>query len=278
LKGLRHEVQPFFCVQSHLGLYLVCMQLEFKGVTFRASGDAEVDLSIAMGDGHGSRAWYVDFMQLQVVRANGFLGSVAEGGAVNFRDVQFNPHGNGTHTECLGHISPEAHSVNRLIFPVLMPCIIVSVFPEARNGDAVITASELDQSTSEHWNVDSELPPAIIIRTLPNATSKRGRNWSNTNPPYFDRESMDWLVERRVDHLLVDLPSVDREVDGGALEAHHAFWTYPESPRHQATITELVYAPDSLPDGRHLLNLQTAAFDMDATPSRPVVIPCLQTE
>ncbi len=254
------------------------MQLEFKGVTFRASGDAEVDLSIAMGDGHGSRAWYVDFMQLQVVRANGFLGSVAEGGAVNFRDVQFNPHGNGTHTECLGHISPEAHSVNRLIFPVLMPCIVVSVFPEARNGDAVITASELDQSTSEHWNVDSELPPAIIIRTLPNATSKRGRNWSNSNPPYFDRESMDWLVERRVDHLLVDLPSVDREVDGGALEAHHAFWTYPESPRHQATITELVYVPDSLPDGRHLLNLQTAAFDLDATPSRPVVIPCLQTE
>ena len=90
------------------------MELEFQGVAFQASGGANEDLSITMGDGHGSRAWYVDFMKLQVVRANGFLGSVAEGGAVNFRDVQFNPHGNGTHTECLGHISPEAHSVNEL--------------------------------------------------------------------------------------------------------------------------------------------------------------------
>ena len=87
---------------------------------------------------------------------------------------------------------------------------------------------------------------------------------------------MTWLVERKVDHLMVDLPSVDREVDGGALAAHHAFWTYPNSPRHQSTITELIFVPETLQDGRHLLNLQTAAFDMDATPSRPVVIPCNQ--
>ena len=88
---------------------------------FQASEAVNEDLSITMGEGRGSRAWYVDFMKLMVVRANGFLGSVAEGGAVNFRDVQFNPHGNGTHTECVGHISPEAHSVNELTFPV--PCL-----------------------------------------------------------------------------------------------------------------------------------------------------------
>ena len=162
------------------------MEMEFQGVAFKASGAANEDLSITMGDGHGSRAWYVDFMKLQVVRANGFLGSVAEGGAVNFRDVQFNPHGNGTHTECLGHISPEAHSVNELTFPVLMPCLVVSVFPEARDGDQVITERELALSISQHWNVQSTLPPAIIVRTLPNDKSKVGRNWSNTNPPYFD--------------------------------------------------------------------------------------------
>jgi len=252
------------------------MEMEFQGVAFKANGAANEDLSITMGDGRGSRAWYVDFMKLQVVRANGFLGSVSEGGAVNFRDVQFNPHGNGTHTECLGHISPEAHSVNELTFPVLMPCLVVSVFPEARDGDQVITERELALSISQHWNVQSALPPAIIVRTLPNDKSKVGRNWSNTNPPYFDAEAMTWLVERKVDHLMVDLPSVDREVDGGALAAHHAFWTYPDSPRHQSTITELIFVPETLQDGRHLLNLQTAAFDMDATPSRPVVIPCNQ--
>jgi len=256
------------------------MELElegaFQGIAFKASGAPAEDLSIAMGDGHGSRAWYVDFMKLQVVRANGFLGSVAEGGSVNFRDVFFNPHGNGTHTECLGHISPEAHSIRNISFPVFMPCLLVSVFPEARNGDQVVTARELALSISEHWKVQGDLPPALIVRTLPNAETKVGRNWSNTNPPYFDEDAMDWLVERNVNHLLVDLPSVDREVDGGILAAHHAFWTYPATPRYQATITELIFVPDSLQDGRHLLNLQTAAFDMDATPSRPVVIPCNQ--
>ena len=97
-----------------------------------------------------------------------------------------------------------------------MPRLVVSVFPEARDGDQVITERELALSISQHWSVQSTLPPAIIIRTLPNDKSKVGRNWSNTNPPYFDAEAMTWLVERNVDHLLVDLPSVDREVDGGA--------------------------------------------------------------
>lgn len=266
----------FFVQQRPLSLYLVSMELDFQGISFATNGSAHEDLSITMGEGHGSRAWYVDFIRLEVVRANGFLGSVAEGGAVNFRDVKFNPHGNGTHTECLGHISPEAHSVNELTIPILMPCLVVSVFPEARNGDQVITERELAISASQHWNTQTNLPPAVVIRTLPNSASKLGRNWSNTNPPYFEVEAMRWLVERNVDHLLVDLPSVDREVDGGSLAAHHAFWTYPDNPRRQSTITELVFAPESLPDGRHILNLQTAAFDMDATPSRPVVIPCNQ--
>lgn len=252
------------------------MELSFEGVLFSSNEEKPVDLSIKMGDSHGSRAWYVDFMKISVVRSNDFLGSVAEGGAVNFRDVFFNPHGNGTHTECLGHISPEAHSVNEIRFPVLLPSLVVSVFPESRQGDEVITAQELAQSISEHWAEGINLPPALVVRTLPNSNSKVGRNWSNTNPPYFEPDSMTWLVERGVEHLLVDLPSVDREVDGGALAAHHAFWTYPDNPRHQATITELLFVPDSLHDGKHILNLQTAAFDMDATPSRPVIIPCKQ--
>ena len=158
---------------------------------------------------------------------------------MNFRDVQFNPHGNGTHTECLGHISPEAHSVNELTFPC--SCRVRGQRVPEADGDQVITERELALSISQHWNVQSTLPPALVVRTLPNEKSKVGRNWSNTNPPYFDAEAMTWLVEREVNHLLVDLPSVDREVDGGALAAHHAFWTYPDNPRHQSTITELIF-------------------------------------
>jgi hypothetical protein len=74
-------------------------------------------------------------------------------------------------------------------------------------------------------------------------------------------------------HLLLDLPSVDREEDGGRLAAHKAFWGLPEDPRPRATITELIYAPPEVADGTYLLNIQLAAFENDASPSRPILFP-----
>ena len=106
------------------------LNIEFGGEVFEASGESPVDLSIPIREKGGASAWYVDDMKVEVVRSNGFLGSVAEGGAVNFRNVTFNPHGNGTHTECLGHISPEAHSVNEVLIPAIMPCLLITVTPE----------------------------------------------------------------------------------------------------------------------------------------------------
>ena len=105
------------------------LNIEFGGKLFTASGEPEVDISIPIAEQGGASAWYVDNMKVDVVRSNGFLGSVAEGGGVNFRNVTFNPHGNGTHTECLGHISPEAHSVEAVAIPSVLPCLLVSIKP-----------------------------------------------------------------------------------------------------------------------------------------------------
>jgi hypothetical protein len=79
------------------------------------------------------------------------------------------------------------------------------------------------------------------------------------------------MVESGIRHLLLDLPSVDREEDGGQLLAHKAFWQYPHNTRTDATITEMVYVPNELRDGLYLLNLQTISLDLDASPSKPVV-------
>jgi hypothetical protein len=76
------------------------------------------------------------------------------------------------------------------------------------------------------------------------------------------------LVDHGINHLLIDLPSIDPEVDGGALAAHRALWA--EGGDHR-TITELIRVPEALPDGLYLLNLQVAPFENDAAPSRPVV-------
>jgi hypothetical protein len=71
--------------------------------------------------------------------------------------------------------------------------------------------------------------------------------------------------------LLIDLPSVDKEKDEGRLLAHRAFWDMDGTPRLDATITELIFVDNSIPDGTYLLDIQTAPFENDATPSRPVL-------
>ncbi|MDA9756046.1 cyclase family protein [Flavobacteriales bacterium] len=243
---------------------------ERQGNECEADLTKPVDLSLVLaGNGKPNpSAWYVAHPSMQPVRGDGFVGAVAEGGSVNFRDVTFNPHGHGTHTECLGHITPDVHPVDPLFRnqQAHVPCQLITVQPEKRDDDFVIDAACLAA-------INGPLPRALVVRTLPNGKDKATRSWSNTNPPYFTVDFMDALVRQGVEHLLVDLPSVDREVDGGRLAAHHAFWGLPDNPRPHCTITELVYAPQSVSDGLYLLHLGVAPMDNDAAISRPVLYP-----
>jgi len=150
---------------------------------------------------------------------------------------------------------------------------------------------------------------AVCLRTSPNAVSKRTTRWSGTNPVYVTGEAA--LACRRLvapaaawdgasdddaspGHLLVDLPSVDREDDGGALIAHRTFFGVDAAGGASAlaagvvrageaaggaagdhmprrTITELCYFPDRLSDGLYALSLQCAPVELDAAPSRPIM-------
>ena len=118
---------------------------------------------------------------------------------------------------------------------------------------------------------DRAMPEALVLRTLPNDAAKRQRHYSGTNPTYIEPALAEWLVEYNVQHFLLDLPSVDREEDAGQLLAHHAFWQYPAQPRREATITELIFVPDEVPDGLYLLNIQITSLELDASPSKPVL-------
>ena len=245
---------------------------EWRGNEFEADLTNPFDLSLVLaGNGRPNpSAWYVDSPSMKPVQGDGFVGAVAEGGSVNFRNVAFNPHGHGTHTECLGHITPDVLPVDPLFRnqTAHVPCQLLTVRPEARDGDLVIDAECLKA-------IGGPLPKALVVRTLPNDEEKTTRSWSNTNPPYFTVDFMDALVRQGVKHLLVDLPSVDREVDGGRLEAHHAFWGLPDNPRRDCSITELVYVPEGVSDGFYLLHLGVAPMDNDAAISRPVLYPAV---
>lgn len=227
-----------------------------------------LDISIGLSNTEENpRAWYVGVPTFEPVRTEHYIGSVAEGGSINFRDITFNPHGHGTHTECLGHITEHVYSINQQLNEYFFEAQLISVDPKRRaNGKDVDRVITLEQIMA--LPITKE---ALVLRTLPNTMEKRSLNYAATNPPYLEKEIATYLIEKGVKHLLLDLPSVDREEDDGRLAFHHVFWEVPENPNYERTITELIFVDASIEDGMYILNLQVAPFENDAAPSRPVL-------
>ena len=217
-------------------------------------------------DEDAASAWYCPPTSIEPVMTEHFVGDVNQGGAVNFRNISFNPHGNGTHTECVGHISKEFYSIQETMQRFFFMAQLVSITPTTQGEDQVITTEQIKAIFDVNFNGE-----AFLIRTLPNTDQKRTCQYTETNPPYIEATAMDWLYQQGIRHFLIDTPSVDRESDDGVLAAHHAYWNYPANPRLDATITELIYVPNAVEDGYYWLNLQMAAVKNDAAPSQPTL-------
>jgi arylformamidase len=237
--------------------------IQHRNRTLTADLTAGIDLSIPFEHNGKLNAYHAAPVHIEPFKMGDWIGEVAQGGSVNYRNISFNPHGNGTHTECVGHIDSTIHSVNEHFTQFHCVAQLVTVKPTLlNNGDLVLTTDVLPQLEG----VD-----AVIIRTLPNADDKRQRKHSGSNPPYLHQDAVLKLVDAGCKHLILDLPSVDREEDEGKLLGHKAFWKYPEETRMDCTITELAFIPTTVEDGLYLLNLQVAPFVNDAAPSRPVI-------
>lgn len=233
---------------------------------FRVDLNAPIDISAPLHVNHHPICYWSDPLTIETIRAEGFIGSVEAGGSVNHRKITITPHGNGTHTECYGHIAADPLATINSVLPSFhFIARLITVEPRQHDGDWVINRNDLAMLKQQD-NVT-----AIVLRTLPNTPDKLTKNYSGTNPAYIKMEAIYHLVACGIDHLLIDLPSVDRESDGGKLEAHKAFWQYPQNIRKHATITELVFVPDFVPDGLYLLNLQIISLESDASPSKPIL-------
>lgn len=242
-----------------------------------------IDISIPLRAGEKNvNAFHMPPVTIEPFRMGSFIGDVNAGGSCNVNNIFFNPHGHGTHTECVGHISKENYTINQCLKNFFFIAQLISVTPAEKDGDKIITReqvataiknSQLVSDNSHYSSPNSQLPSinSLIIRTLPNNGDKPDKKYSGTNPPYLHHEAAKWISERGIEHLLLDVPSVDREDDGGKLLAHHQFWQYPANTRLNCTITELIYVHSSVPDGIYFLNLQIASFENDASPSKPVL-------
>lgn len=217
----------------------------------------------------------------------GFRGSVERGASCNCELISLVPHCNGTHTECAGHLTRERLDAYRVTPPGLLPALLLSVRPEPaapagestepvpQPADVLITRRLLERALPQDTPF---APSALVIRTLPNTPDKRVRDYSAQIPPYLSREAAHWLVDQGVLHLVVDVPSIDRAHDEGRLTAHRIFFGLPAgvtqlaaAQRAAATVTELAFIPDTVPDGAYLLELQVPPLSGDAVPSRPLL-------
>jgi len=246
-----------------------------------------IDISIPL-DFHGPQpnAFSVDPASAAACEYGSLVGDTRRGGSCNFERVTFIPHCNGTHTECIGHITNERISLRDCLKDVLLPATLISVEPEFLLDELVVSDLAIREAIKQARVSAGGLAlastisrPALIIRTLPNDGSKLAGTYDSDNiPPYFTQEAMNYVVESSFKHLLVDLPSIDRLYDDGQLLNHRIFWNVEPGSfelsiesRTYATITELIYVPSQVLDGEYLLNLQIAPFVADAAPSRPIL-------
>jgi arylformamidase len=266
------------------------MILEFSIGSNKYNIDTSKLLRISIPlDFHGEQpnAFGVPKASAEAVRAGKLIGDTRLGGSCNFERVAFIPHCNSTHTECVGHIADERISIHTIISQSLFPATLISVSPE--NASKTVESYLPDKGEPDKLITHKVLSPALengvpgfldalIIRTLPNDESKLVRNYTISPPPFFSIEAMEYITRLNVQHLLVDVPSLDRMNDRGKLTAHRIFW-HLEPGTHNIsasvcssrTVTEMIFVPNEIADGLYMLDLQIANFIGDASPSNPII-------
>ena len=241
--------------------------IDYLNHSYKINLAAPIDISLPMYDRTGNvNAFHIPEPQFRPIVVGNYTGSVALGAGSNCEVLTLSPHGNGTHTECIGHITKERHTINQCLKQFWFVAELISVEPFKMVNDDTIILKETIAEKMRAKNAE-----ALIIRTLPNIDTKASKNYSGKNPTYLHWNAAKYIRELGIKHLLIDLPSIDREEDGGEMLAHKSFWNYPDSPALWQTITELIYVPNHIEDGIYLLNLQIAPLETDASPAKPIL-------
>ena len=222
-----------------------------------------VDISIPVQRMKGVSAFGIAPAVYRTYKDGSFIGDVHQGGSCNLDTITFTPHGNGTHTECLGHISKEAYNVNECIEDLFYPARLFSAALISQPEGSTVDLSPLQYS-------DLDSVRALIVRTIREQNNTLDIDYTGNNPPYVALEDVRKLADWGIEHLVLDLPSIDKE-DDPKLIGHHAWWNYPSNPRLGASITEFALIPNELKDGLYLLKLNIGNFISDAAPSKPVL-------
>ncbi len=266
------------------------LQLDIGRLTVTADTSAAIDISIPLVfGGEQPNCFGAPHASKETLKVGDWTGDTRHGGSCNVDVYHLTPHCNGTHTECIGHVVHDAVFAAETLRGGLLPATLITVEPMTRARtrettlpnpapmDRMITAHAIRDSIAR-WP-EARMRRALVIRTQPNPESKAVHEYhADDPPPFLSMEAASLLVDMGVEHVLVDVPSIDRMADGGRLSAHRIFFGLPpgardakSADRAHCTVTELIYVPDEILDGYYLLDLQMPPFMTDAAPSRPLL-------
>lgn len=257
--------------------------------TYKADLTASKSIAITLNPNEGQPNHFgAPNCTSETLEMGDYIGDTRRGGSCNVNTLTLIPHCNGTHTESVSHIIDELFPVFEMVEDEIFPCVLISVRPTvAKNSNEyydpcfdesnlIITKQMLEKLLGGY---SASMLQGLVVRTLDNDASKLHATYDQNNyPPYFTNDAMKYLVERKVKHLMVDIPSVDKMYDEGLLSNHRIFWNIEpkkintnSSSTLNKTITEMVYVDDQIEDGIFLCNLQLPKIKTDAVPSNPVL-------
>lgn len=293
--------------------------VKYEKIKFKVNFDLPLEISIPLNFNLNQPNNYnVPYASATHYQDGQFIGNVEMGGNCNFDTISIIPHCNGTHTECIGHITKEKQSINKILTTFHKLCLVISIKPiEANNiknpvldyypfdfenikNDKVINyeliinsikaingVSLVDLNGKSYILYNGIKIDSLAIRTLPNGDTKTDIDYMTSPPAYLTNDAVLFLNEINIQNLLLDLPSIDKQFDQGKLSSHHIFWGLEQETNtisdeklndiyfienyYHKTITEMIYINDHILDGVYLLNLQIAPFELDASPSKPLL-------
>jgi hypothetical protein len=271
---------------------------KINGVTYQVILDRVESIAIELDfEGKQPQHFGVSPASAKPYLAGSFVGDTRQGGSCNCDEITLVPHCVGTHTESIGHVTDDHRALIDCVKTFITPATLISVVAESgedcnenyqpliENADSIISLKALQQKLgSLEDNKNNEFIKTLIVRTLPNLSEKQFNQYGDDcRPPFFSNDAMDFISQLPIEHLIVDVPSIDKMYDDGMLSNHRIFWALPPlgkavdaNSQTQRTVTELAFIDNSIKDGLYLMNLQFPAWRTDAVPSKPTLYPLIK--
>ncbi len=107
------------------------LTIQINNRAYQIESENPLDISIPLDfKGAQPNAFGVEKATAKACESENLIGDTRRGGSCNFEQIKFIPHCNGTHTECVGHVTNERISIHDCLREAFVPATLISVEPE----------------------------------------------------------------------------------------------------------------------------------------------------